>query len=42
VRPAPRLCVAPLALTALGCLVLFLYAGRIADFLAPVFAGTGL
>lgn len=41
-RRPPRLCVVPLALTALGCLVLFLYAGRIADFLAPVFAGTGL
>jgi multicomponent Na+:H+ antiporter subunit D len=41
-RPPPRLCVVPLALTALGCLVLFLYAGRIAAFLAPAFSGVGL
>ena len=38
VRPggAPGLAVAPLVATAIACLVLFFFAGEIADFLAPV------
>ena len=33
---APLLCVVPPCLTALGCIILFFYAGGIAGFLAPI------
>ena len=36
---APFLCVLPPVLTAIGCVVLFFYAGDIAQFLAPIGAG---
>ncbi|MEM6619787.1 MAG: proton-conducting transporter membrane subunit [Pseudomonadota bacterium] len=38
---APILCWAPPALTALGCVALFIYAGHIQDFLGPITAGGG-
>ena len=36
---APVLCVAPPVITAIGCLVLFFYAGKIEAFLMPIVAG---
>ena len=38
-KEAPLLCVLPPCLTAIGCLVLFFYAGRIEEFLAPIVLG---
>jgi multicomponent Na+:H+ antiporter subunit D len=38
-REAPWLCVVPPCITALGCLVLFFYAGSIQAFLAPIVSG---
>ena len=40
IHEAPLLCVAPLCLTAAGCLLLFVYAGPIYRLLLPV-AGSG-
>jgi len=39
IAEAPMLCVLPPVLTAMGCLVLFFYAGSIQEFLAPIVAG---
>ena len=39
ISEAPLLCVAPPVVTAIGCLVLFFYAGDIQDFLAPIVTG---
>ncbi len=39
IQEAPLLCVAPLVLTALGCVVLFFWAGPIFRFLAPLAPG---
>ena len=36
IAEAPFLCVFPPVLTAIGCIVLFFYAGEIAEFLAPI------
>ena len=36
IKEAPLLCVAPPVLTAIGCIVLFFYAGDVADFLQPI------
>jgi len=41
VREAPLLCVLPLSLTALGCLVLFVMAQPLAELLRPYLAVTG-
>ena len=41
IREAPFLCVLPLCLTALGCLLLFIYAGPIYDLLLPIAGGGG-
>ncbi|MGI9367548.1 MAG: proton-conducting transporter membrane subunit, partial [Ruegeria sp.] len=38
-KEAPILCVVPPCLTAIGCLILFFYAGRIEAFLAPIVLG---
>ena len=38
-KEAPLFCVLPPCLTAIGCLVLFFYAGRIEAFLAPILSG---
>ena len=35
-REAPLFCVVPLCITAIGCVVLFFYAGAIYDLLAPI------
>jgi multicomponent Na+:H+ antiporter subunit D len=35
-KEAPILCVVPLCLTALGCLVLFVFAGHLQNWLAPL------
>jgi multicomponent Na+:H+ antiporter subunit D len=39
VREAPLLCVVPLCMTALGCLLLFFYAGDLYALLLPIAAG---
>ncbi len=39
IKEAPFWCVTPLVFTALGCLVLFFYAGDIMEFLAPIGGG---
>ncbi len=39
VEEAPLLCVVPLCITAFGCLVLFLFADRLFDFLKPIASG---
>ena len=36
VKEAPMLCVVPLCITALGCLLLFLYANHLFEFLTPI------
>jgi len=33
---APLLCMLPICITALGCIVFFFYAGEVADFLSPI------
>ncbi|MEP1206696.1 MAG: proton-conducting transporter membrane subunit [Rhizobiaceae bacterium] len=38
-KEAPVLCVLPPCLTAIGCLLLFFYSGRIEEFLAPIVLG---
>ncbi len=38
-KEAPILCVLPPCITAAGCLVLFFYAGKIEEFLAPIVLG---
>lgn len=40
-KEAPLLCVAPPMLTAIGCLVLFFYAGDIVDYLSPIVENAG-
>jgi multicomponent Na+:H+ antiporter subunit D len=35
-REAPALCVVPICLTALGCLVLFVFADQLQSWLAPI------
>lgn len=40
VKEAPLMCYLPPALTALGCLVLFFYAGALVDFLMPITGGS--
>jgi len=35
-KEAPVLCVVPLCLTALGCLVLFVFADELQNWLAPL------
>jgi multicomponent Na+:H+ antiporter subunit D len=42
IREAPLLCVIPLCFTALGCIVLFFFAGEIAQLLEPLVGATGL
>ena len=39
VEEAPMLCVVPLCITAVGCLLLFLFADRLFEFLMPIAAG---
>jgi len=39
VAEAPVMCLAPIVLTTIGCIVLFFYADRIRIFLDPVFGG---
>jgi len=41
IREAPFLCVLPLCLTALGCLLLFVFAGPIYELLLPIAGGGG-
>ena len=41
IREAPLLCVVPLCLTALGCLLLFVYAGPLYELLLPIAASGG-
>jgi multicomponent Na+:H+ antiporter subunit D len=38
IREAPLFCVVPLCLTALGCLLLFFFADRVYELLAPIAA----
>jgi multicomponent Na+:H+ antiporter subunit D len=40
IREAPLFCVVPLCLTAVGCIVLFFFAGEIARLLEPLVGGT--
>ena len=40
IAEAPLFCVVPPVLTALGCIVLFFYAGDVADFLQPMLRGS--
>ncbi|MEL6745715.1 MAG: monovalent cation/H+ antiporter subunit D family protein, partial [Pseudomonadota bacterium] len=40
IAEAPLFCVVPLCLTALGCLVLFFYAGSVEAFLTPLVDGS--
>ncbi len=42
IREAPLFCVVPLCLTAVGCIVLFFFAGEIARLLEPLVAGTAV
>ena len=42
VSEAPFWCVAPPMFAAIGCVVLFFYAGEIESFLAPLIAGNGV
>ena len=41
IREAPLLCVVPLCLTAVGCLLLFVYAGPIYRLLLPIVGSGG-
>ncbi|MCY3829267.1 MAG: monovalent cation/H+ antiporter subunit D family protein, partial [Rhodospirillaceae bacterium] len=38
-KEAPLFCLIPLSLTALGCIVLFVFAGELQAFLAPMIDG---
>ncbi len=42
IKEAPLFCVIPLCFTALGCIVLFFFAGEIAHLLEPLVGATGL
>ena len=42
IREAPLFCVVPLCLTAVGCIVLFFFAGEIAQLLEPLVGGTAV
>ena len=41
IREAPMFCVVPLCFTALGCLILFFFAGEVYDLMAPI-AGSSI